>query len=234
MGEMKMSESAKGLTSNSGSKLRSGHPLRSEHDIEWGETQPDGEVRTLHSDAGMVTLFGDGGYLVDRIERLEHVSSGWLYSGEILSVYAPKQTDRQGTSTGIASNARPRFVKRCPDEEIDAARQRLLPYVVPQSCRIEVLADMKRTATDCRRGFELAADPVGKLLQALREICPDATAEELCAVLIAAEVELHAKIARLGGWHTDVVGATAEIETWLELAKNRLHNLKEALIMWSR
>jgi hypothetical protein len=93
---------------------------------------------------------------------------------------------------------------------------------------------MKRTATDCRRGFELTADPVGKILQALREICPDATAEELCAVLSSAEVELHAKIARLGGWHMDVLGATAEIETWLELAKRRLYNLNEALIMWSR
>jgi hypothetical protein len=226
-----MSKSAQGSTSRSNPKLRRGHPLRSKPDIEWGTTQSDGEVRTMHSDAGMVTLFGDGGFLINRMDRLEHVSSGSLYSGEILSVYAPKRVNGQATCTGMASNARPRFVKRCPDEEIDAARQDLLPYAVPQSCRIEVLANIKRTATDCRRDFELAADPVGKILQALREICPDATAEELRAVLISAEAELHAKIVRLGGWHTDVVGATAEIETWLELAKKRLYNLHEALLM---
>jgi hypothetical protein len=175
---MKMSKSAKGLT-NSGSQPRHWHPARSEYGVEWEATQSDGEVGTLHSDAGMVTLLGDGGFLVDRMDRLEHVSSGSVYSGEMLSVYAPKQMDRQGTSAGMASIAQPRFVKRCPD----TARQRLLPYEVPQSCRIEILADMKRIATDCRRGFDLAADPVGAILQALREICSDATAEELCAVL---------------------------------------------------
>jgi hypothetical protein len=47
-------------------------------------------------------------------------------------------------------------------------------------------------------------------------------------VLTAAEVELHAKIGRLGGWQGDVLGTTEEIETWLELAKGQLHDLNWA------
>jgi hypothetical protein len=88
---------------------------------------------------------------------------------------------------------------------------------------------MKRVAADCRREFGLADYPAGAILDALREICPDATKAEINAVLKSAEAELWAKMERLGEQCSDdFVGFTREIETWLELAKGRCHDLFEA------
>jgi len=44
-------------------------------------------------------------------------------------------------------------------------------------------------------------------------------------VLAAAENDLYAKLDRLGGCQQKVVGVSEEIETWLELAKGRIHDL---------
>ena len=111
---------------------------------------------------------------------------------------------------------------------------------LPQNCRIELLADMRRVATDCRRGFGAAADPVGEIFTALLNVCPDATTNELCYVLTAAECELKAEVVRLGGWKPPRV-LTAEkpgvltvekpgdltigTDVWVELAEGRLFDL---------
>jgi hypothetical protein len=181
-----------------------------------------------HSDAGMATLLADGGYLISGHQPLNLTCDGHLAAGEIIKVYEPDTTGPQDCSTEPTGRALKRFVTPCPEEECDAARAQLEPYVLSQFCRIELLADMKRTATDCRSNFGGAADPVAAIFQALREICPDATAAELRTVLTAAEAELHVKVARLGGWKSPVLGVTPEIETWLELAKGRIHDLSWA------
>jgi hypothetical protein len=93
--------------------------------------------------------------------------------------------------------------------------------------KMELVADMKRAATDCDRDYyEHGDDSIGAILQALREIYPNATAEELLMALEAAEAELTEEVARLGGW--DRMGETPEIEAWLELAKIRTFDLGEA------
>src|SRR5215204_2789242 len=58
-----------------------------------------------------------------------------------------------------AERQRRQFVISCPEIECEAARVELLPYEVPPSCRIEVLADMKRVATDCRRELNPFVSP---------------------------------------------------------------------------
>jgi hypothetical protein len=210
---------------SSASKPRRGPAVRSKHVANAQAALSGIEVTMVHSDAAIETLLGDGKYLVNGDWSLNLASEERSSTGNLLSVDEPEATYGEGTSSGTRAHAATRFVKPCAGGDIDAARERLLPYVVPQSCRIEVLADMKRVASDCRRNFGRAASPVDAILQALREVCPDATAAELQAVLTAAEVELHAKIARLGGWLFDALGVTDEIETWLELAKGRIHDL---------
>jgi hypothetical protein len=220
---MNMPKSTEQLNS-SASKLRRGPAVRSKH-VANAQVTSGVEVATVHSDAAIETLLGDGKYLVNGKESLNFVAEERSFTGDLLSVDELGATYGEGTSSGTKAHAATRFLKRCAGADIDAARERLLPYVVPQSFRIEVLADMKRVASDCRRNFSLAASPVDAIFQTLREVCPDATAAELRAVLTAAEVELHAKIARLGGWSFDALGVTDEIETWLELAKGRIHDL---------
>ena len=72
---------------------------------------------------------------------------------------------REANSNVAQATVNRTFVKACAEPDADAVRERLLPYVVPSSCRIEVLADMTRVATDCRRNFSL---PLSRLLRFCR------------------------------------------------------------------
>ena len=47
----------------------------------------------------------------------------------------------------------------------------------------------------------------------LRRPLGHVTDAELRAVLLAGEIELFAKVARLGGWQTNALGVTAEVQT---------------------
>ncbi len=167
----------------------------------------------IHSEAGMVSVLHEGGHVVKSNAALKIVNAGYLRKGRHYTVHAPARNSSQ-----------PNIDFLRPGDDCDDFRERLLPYAVPSSCRIEVLADMKRVATDCRRNFGAAPDPVSAIFAALLALCPDATAAELRAVLDAAELELHAKLGRLG-WDYERVGVTSEIESWRELAKGRIYDL---------
>jgi hypothetical protein len=100
--------------------------------------------------------------------------------------------------------------------------------------KMELMADMKRALTDCRRNYYSRGDDgIGAILQTLREIYPTATSEELLMVLEAAETELHEEVERLGGWPTldeEAAGRpdiTPEVEAWCEQAKLRIFDLGE-------
>ena len=101
-------------------------------------------------------------------------------------------------------------------------------YQLPPSCRIELLAEMVRVAADCRRNYGGDADPVRSILRALREVCSDATNDELRIAVSAARAELYLKVIRLDGWVRS--GITAEIETWLEVAKGQIFDLEQACL----
>jgi hypothetical protein len=180
---------------------------------------PKNTEQLIHSEAAMITLLCDGGYVAKSDAPLERVSEGWLWGDHYVKVYAPAPGNSE-IDTG-------KFIQPCDD--CDGFREKLLPYAVPPSCRIEVLADMKRVAMDCRRNFGLELDFVDAIFSALFSVCPDATGPELHAVLRAAELELHVKLGRFG-WNEDCVGVTPEIETWRELAKGRTHELSEARV----
>jgi hypothetical protein len=99
---------------------------------------------------------------------------------------------------------------------------------LPQNRRFELVADMRRVACDCRRGFGAAADPVREILTALLTVCPDATAGELNYVLTAAGHELDAEIVRCDAWGLGSRDLTTEKGVWIELAKGRIFDLNWA------
>lgn len=125
-----------------------------------------------------------------------------------------------------------RFLRSYPASQPYAARGKLLPYTLPPSFRVELLADV---AADCRRNFGNTPGPIGAVREALKAVCPDATGAELRAVLVAAEDELLAKLDRLGGWHhNDQIGITDELEMWFELAMGRIGILRDCMLNTDR
>jgi hypothetical protein len=99
--------------------------------------------------------------------------------------------------------------------------------------KMQLMADMKRALTDCRRNYYSRGDDrIGAILQTLRELYPSATSEELLMALEAAETELHEEVERLGGWSTleempERPCMTSAVEAWIEWAKLRIFDLGE-------
>ena len=82
-----------------------------------------------HSDAGMATLVADGGYLISGHQPLNLTCEGHLAAGQIIKVYEPDATLGQGSGSEPAERALKCFVTPCPEEECDAARAQLEPYM---------------------------------------------------------------------------------------------------------
>src|SRR5437763_10467980 len=118
-----MPKSVVGFSTNSAPNPRPSAGIRRKHP-QARATLSHAHVTAVHSDAGRVSLLGNGGYLVDRQKRLALVAEGSLNAGGILSVFEPEQLDRHGTSI-VSSGDATRFVKACPAEGCDSAREGL-------------------------------------------------------------------------------------------------------------
>lgn len=93
--------------------------------------------------------------------------------------------------------------------------------------RIELQADMKRTAMDCRLEFAYTDDPAGSLVDALLDICPDATAAELRDVIKRAAKDLFAELKRLGCWRFGNE-TQSPLAAWAVRARGRITDLVTA------
>lgn len=83
--------------------------------------------------------------------------------------------------------------------------------------RLELIADMKRAAMDCRFDFASAKSPVDAILEKLLSICPNATAHELKDVLADAYNELYHQITERDCWQWRPIAS--ELGAWGEIAK---------------
>jgi hypothetical protein len=132
------------------------------------KTSSEMREASLHSAAAIAALLVDGGFLISGDQGPELMHAGCFDAVQTIEVYRAPEPVQPGKRFSPIEPAPAQFVKPCND--CDAARAQLLPYNVPAACRIEVIADMVRLAADCRRNFGSADDPVGAILEALREL----------------------------------------------------------------